>query len=106
MRSRSLAMKRRDCFLGMEKRDRPLRLFNGRRAIALFASKGRSPLLMNSQLALRSILTLVPPFLRGVRGDQASTITLNKTQQLPTNPLKTLQHLNIRKPNNLQSIPL
>ncbi len=41
----------------------------------------------------------VPPFLRGVRGDQASKITLNPTQQLPTNPLKTLQHLNIRKPS-------
>jgi len=48
----------------------------------------------------------VPPFLRGARGDLASKITLNQTQQLPTNPLKTLQHLNIRKPDNLQSIPL
>jgi len=54
----------------------------------------------------RSILPLVPPFLRGVRGDQALTITLNQTQQLPTNPLKTLQHINISKPNNFQSIPL
>jgi len=61
---------------------------------------------MNSQLALRSLLTLVPPFLRGARGDLPSKITLNQTQQLPTNPLKTLQHLNIRKPDNLQSIPL
>ncbi len=75
--------------------------------ISLFlVSKGRAPLLMNSQLALRSILPLVPPFLRGVRGDLALTMTLNQTQQLPTNPLKTLQHINISKPNNFQSIPL
>ncbi|WP_333244041.1 MULTISPECIES: hypothetical protein [unclassified Microcoleus] len=48
----------------------------------------------------------VPPLRRGRQGEEASKITLNQTQQLPTNPLKTLQHLNIRKPDNLQSIPL
>ena len=85
--------------------DRILLLFHGRRAIALLASKGRSPFTTFSPTAgdrIQPPIQLsslhVPPFLRGARGDQ--------TQQLPTNPLKTLQHLNIRKPDNFQSIPL
>jgi|GEM_PF-3695154 len=46
----------------------------------------------------RSLLPHVPPFLRGVRGDQ--------TQQFLTNSLKTPQDLNIRKPDHFESISL
>jgi hypothetical protein len=50
--------------------------------------------------------TLVPSLLKGIRGDLALRMTIARTQQLLTNSLKTLQHINIRKTENLQSIPL
>jgi hypothetical protein len=69
------------------------------RLTAGLASTAMRRFLCISFSQIRAIdFTLVPPFLRGARGDQ--------TQQLATNPLKTLQHLNIRKPDNFQSIPL